>query len=88
MKQYQVLFSKSAAKELRKFPSEIIKRIIQKSKELESDPRPEGCKKLAGETEDLWRIRTGDYRIIYAVNDEILIIDIRRVGHRKDIYNK
>lgn len=88
MKKYQVLFIKSAAKEVRKFPSEIIKRIIEKSKELENDPRPIGCKKLSGETEDLWRIRTGDYRIVYAINDDILIVDIRRVGHRKDIYKK
>ena len=44
--------------------------------------------KLAGEKEDLWRLRVGDYRIIYTINDTIFIVDIRRIGHRRDIYNK
>ena len=88
MKRYQVLFSKVAAKELRRLPNEIIERVITKAKELENEPRPPGCKKLVGEKEDLWRIRIGDYRIIYSIDDTIYIVDIRRIGHRRDIYNK
>ena len=49
-------------------------------------PRPAGSKKLQGASENLWRIRTGDYRIIYAIEDTIKIIEIRKIGHRKDIY--
>ena len=88
MKKYQVVFSKVAAKELRQLPNEEIKRVYAKSKELETNPRPLGCKKLIGEKEDLWRIRVGDYRIIYTINETISIVDIRRIGHRRDIYNK
>ena len=88
MTKYDIVFSKVAAKELRNLPKEEIKRVYAKSKELESNPRPAGCKKLAGEKEDLWRVRVGDYRIIYTINDTIFIIDIRRIGHRRDIYNK
>jgi len=88
MKKYQVVFSKMAAKELRHLPNEEIRRVYAKSKELETDPRPSGCKKLVGEKEELWRIRVGDYRIIYTINDTISIVDIRPIGHRRDVYNK
>ena len=62
--------------------------MFQKAKELEDDPRPPGSKKLVGEKEDLWRIRIGNYRIIYTVDDSIFIVDIRRIGHRKDVYDR
>ena len=88
MKKYQVLFSNLAAKELRHLPKEEIKRVYTKAKDLETDPRPSGCKKLVGEKENIWRVRVGDYRIVYTINDEILIVDIRRIGNRRDVYNK
>lgn len=88
MRKFKILFSKVAAKELRHLPNEEIKRVYAKSKELESNPRPPGCKKLVGEKEELWRIRVGNYRIIYSVNDTVFIIDIRQIGHRREIYNK
>jgi len=53
---------------------------------LAENPRPAGCKKLKGTHEDLWRIRIGNYRVIYTINDTIQIIDIQKIGHRKDIY--
>jgi mRNA interferase RelE/StbE len=62
--------------------------VFAKSRELENDPRPAGCKKLVGEKEELWRVRVGDYRIIYSIDDSIFIVDIGRVGRRKDVYNK
>jgi mRNA interferase RelE/StbE len=61
-------------------------RIIKAILNLSDNPRPQGSKKLKGGFEN-WRIRIGDYRIIYAIDDEILIVDIRKVGHRKDIYD-
>jgi mRNA interferase RelE/StbE len=54
--------------------------------ELIQEPTPHGCKKLKGEKEYLWRIRVGDYRIIYLIEDSIQIIEIRKIGHRKDVY--
>jgi mRNA interferase RelE/StbE len=63
-----------------------LKRLINSIKNLENNPRPQGCKKLSGLSEDLWRIRVGDYRIIYSINESIKIIDIRKIGHRKNIY--
>ena len=53
---------------------------------LADDPRPHGCKKLKGEKEYLWRIRVGEYRVIYMIDDEIKVIDVRKVGDRKNIY--
>jgi mRNA interferase RelE/StbE len=86
MKKYLVLISKVAARELRQLPNQEIKRVFAKSKELESNPRPPGSKKLVGEKEDLWRIRVGDYRMIYTIDDVVAIVEIRRIGHRRDIY--
>jgi mRNA interferase RelE/StbE len=53
---------------------------------LATDPRPVGCKKLKGKREFLWRIRVGDYRVIYDIQDKIRVVEIREVGDRKDIY--
>lgn len=54
---------------------------------LTNNPRPLGCKKLKGKHSEYWRIRIGNYRVIYDINDEVRIIDIKDVGHRKDIYD-
>lgn len=86
MNKYKIFFSKTAAKELRHLPADELKRVYNKAKELENDPRPVGCKKLGGEKEELWRVRSGNYRIIYSIDDTVFIIDIRRVGHRQNIY--
>jgi len=85
MSQYKIVFSKSAAKELSKFPSTVNNRVIKAVLELSDNPRPQGAKKLKGGSEN-WRIRIGDYRVVYAIDDEILIVDVRKAGHRKDIY--
>lgn len=83
---YEILFSRSAEKDLEKLPKSVIKRTSQAIDELAENPRPPGCKKLKGSDDNLWRIRVGDYRIVYAVNDTILIVDIRRIAHRKNVY--
>jgi len=82
---YKILFSKSAVKELEKLGSSTLKQIINKISALADTPRPSNCKKLKG-FEDLYRIRNGDYRIIYSVDDNVQIVDIRKVSHRKDAY--
>lgn len=84
---YRITFKKSAEKELERLPVRAIKRISKAIDELSSNPRPAGSKKLEGQKESLWRIRTGDYRVIYLVEDVIRIVEIRRIGHRKDIYD-
>jgi mRNA interferase RelE/StbE len=86
MSQYNVVVSKSAAKELLKLPATVNNRIIKVILELSDDPRPQGSKKLKGGSEN-WRIRIGAYRVIYAIDDEVMIVDVRKVGHRKDIYD-
>lgn len=86
MSQYKVVVRKSAAKELSKLPVTVNSRIIEAILNLSDNPRPQGSKKIKGGFEN-WRIRIGDYRIIYAIDDEILIVDVRKVGHRRDIYD-
>lgn len=83
---YNITFKKSAEKEFEKLPSSIIKRIGNSIDSLSKNPRPVGSKKLEGQKESLWRIRIGDYRVIYLIEDVIKIVEIRRIGHRKNIY--
>lgn len=82
---YQVVVAKSAEKELASLPKSIIGKIISVLLLLESNPRPVGSKKLKGYS-NLWRLRVGNYRIIYSIEDVIKLIDVREIGHRKDIY--
>jgi len=84
---YQITFKKKAAKEMLKLPSSMLPKIVKSIDNLSKNPRPEGSKKLRGSDEDLWRIRIGNYRVIYSIKDSIRIVNIRKVGHRKDIYN-
>jgi mRNA interferase RelE/StbE len=83
---YQITFKDSAYKELQKLSKPFINKIVAAIDELKRNPRPIGVKKLKDSSEDLYRIRVGDYRIVYAINDGIKIVNIRRIGHRKDIY--
>jgi mRNA interferase RelE/StbE len=85
MGRYKITVSKSAVKELSKLPGEITTRVLKVILKLSDNPRPAGSKKLKGGS-DNWRIRIGDYRVVYAIDDKILIVDIRKVGHRKEIY--
>lgn len=83
---YRVVVSKTAFKELYNLPADAVNRIVPAIKKLGEDPRPAGCKKLKG-PQDNWRIRIGDYRVIYSIDDVIRIVDVRGVGHRKDVYD-
>jgi mRNA interferase RelE/StbE len=85
MSVYKVVLTTTAEKELYKLPSKAIEKIVSILKSLEQNPRPPGCKKLKG-FKDLWRVRVGDYRIIYSITDVILLVDVREIGHRRDIY--
>jgi mRNA interferase RelE/StbE len=86
MEAYQIKFKSSAAKEFRKLSSNIQQRIKTPINALKTDPRPTGAIKLKG-SDDLYRIRVGDYRVVYSIDDAIKIILITRVRHRREIYD-
>jgi len=80
---YTVVFLRRAQKELGNLPAIEYERVRDAIAELANDPRPPGCKKLTGR--DGWRIRTGNYRVIYDINDRELVVTVVRVGNRRDI---
>ena len=86
MESYKVYFRKSAAKELEKLPKAALRKIIKKIERLSDEPRPAGCEKLSGQ--ELYRVRQGDYRIVYSIQDNELTIWVIKVGHRKNIYKR
>ena len=84
MAKYRIEIKKSAVKELHAIPKKDLKKIVSVIASLSDDPRPEGCIKLSdGEK---YRVRQGNYRILYSIEDEILVIYIIKIGHRKDVY--
>ena len=86
MRRYQVTLEKLAQKQLRAILDKRLREGLERAiYALASDPRPAGCKKLAG-TVDAWRIRVGDWRIIYRIEDGRLVVLVVRVGPRKDLY--
>ena len=85
MASYQIEWKNSAYKELQKLPRQMIPKIISAVGDLSDNPYPQGVKKLVG-SEHSYRIRFGDYRVVYEVIENKLIIEIVRVRHRKDVY--
>lgn len=84
MANYEIVFKKSVAKDLRNIPGRDVQRILSRIRSLADDPRPAGYEKLGGR--ELYRIRQGVYRIVYAVEDARLTVQVIRVAHRKDVY--
>ena len=82
---YSISVSRSAQRELGSLQARVVERIAERIDALGSQPRPPGCRKLSG-TADVWRIRVGDYRILYTVDDRHRIVDISAVRHRRDAY--
>ncbi|MEI7803171.1 MAG: type II toxin-antitoxin system RelE/ParE family toxin [Bacteroidota bacterium] len=82
---YHILITTFAQKQLDNLPDKISNILIEAISKLQENPRPSGCKKLKGRNG--YRIRKGDYRIIYDITDKILLIEIIAVGNRKDIYD-
>ncbi len=81
---FQIVLPKSVQKELDRLPDEIARRILTRLAGLETNPRPADMKKLKGR--DAWRIRVGDYRVIYEIHDRTLQIIVITIGHRREIY--
>ncbi len=84
---YPVRLDGRTWKGLERTPTEIRGRILRKLRALEDDPRPPGAEKLAG-PEDLYRVRVGDRRIVYAIRDRVLVVIVVRIGHRRDVYRQ
>lgn len=82
---YRLSIRRSAEKEISSLPPKSRARIAQEIRALSDEPRPHGCKKLSS-ADRAWRIRVGDYRVVYEVNDAEKYVEVRVVSHRKDVY--
>jgi mRNA interferase RelE/StbE len=86
MAKYTVVISKTAQKQLDNLPDLVAEMLWTEMQALGDNPRSSGCKKLKGYA-NAYRIRKGDYRVIYEVRDKVLVVEVIAVGHRKNIYN-
>ena len=82
---YEVLLERRAERDLKKLPGKVFHRIIPRLKALSDNPKPSGCRKITGSKSD-WRIRIGDYRVIYEIDERAKTVKVMRVRHRKDAY--
>jgi mRNA interferase RelE/StbE len=82
---YRILLERAAEKDLARLASETHDRVIAAIQALANNPRPPGCRKLAGSKND-WRIRVGDYRVVYEIADTIRVVRVNRVRHRRQVY--
>ncbi len=85
MGDYTIIFARSARKELEALDPALIGRILPRIEELSADPRPPGCAKLSG-GDDLWRVRVGDYRVLYSLSDASRTVRVIAVRHRGRAY--
>ncbi|WP_136707675.1 type II toxin-antitoxin system RelE/ParE family toxin [Agromyces sp. H66] len=82
---YRVELTTAAARQVRKLEPAVRRRVLHALSELEVDPRPGGVKKLTG-LENAWRLRVGDYRILYEIEDDVVLVTVFRVAHRRNAY--
>ena len=85
MSSYRIALTASAEKELHGLPAKVVAAIMPRLEHLASVPRPPGCKKLKGGDKE-WRIRVGDYRIVYVIDDTAKTVDVTRIAHRREVY--
>jgi mRNA interferase RelE/StbE len=84
---YEVYLEKSAENDLKRLPTSVFDRIIPQIKSLAENPRPSGCRKITGSKND-WRIRIGDYRVIYEIDEKAKAVRVMRVRHRREVYRR
>jgi mRNA interferase RelE/StbE len=84
MGRYRILVRKSAADELGRFPKRDLRRIVDRLRPLGEEPRPHGCEKIS--VQERFRMRQGDYRIVYSIDDAARTVEIYKIGHRSEIY--
>ncbi len=85
MAKYEISVKKSAVKELGDIPKKELQKIVKKIQALSSEPKPQGSQKLSHQEQ--YRIRQGDYRVVYSVDDDNFKVHIIKVGHRREIYH-
>jgi mRNA interferase RelE/StbE len=83
--EYSLEIKHSAQRELDSLDNSVFRRIDRKVLALANNPRPPGCKKLKG-YKDQWRVRVGDWRVIYLIDDEAKLVSVTRVAHRRGVY--
>jgi mRNA interferase RelE/StbE len=81
---YSLVVKKSAERELRALPKADLRRVTDRIRDLAQDPRPPGHEKLSGQAH--YRVRQGDYRVVYAIDDDHRVITIVKIGHRREVY--
>ena len=86
MARYELRFKPSVAKDLRGIPPADVRRILARVESLRDDPRPPGCEKLS--TQERYRLRQGNYRILYTVADAGVVVEVIKVGHRREVYRE
>jgi len=84
MAKYRIVFKQSVAKDLRPIPNQDVQRILERIDQLAHDPRPPGSIKLTGA--EKYRLRQGNYRILYTIEEDIVTVTIVKIGHRRDVY--
>jgi mRNA interferase RelE/StbE len=82
---YEVYLERHACDDLQQLPKHVYNRAIQRVRRLSENPRPEGCRKLEGSIND-WRLRVGDYRVIYEIDDSHKRVNVMRIKHRREAY--
>jgi mRNA interferase RelE/StbE len=87
MASYDVALTSSAERELKKLSSQLMARIFPRLESLASNPSPSGCRKLSGGDNE-WRIRVGDYRVVYTIDDAELLVEVTRIRHRREVYER
>ncbi len=85
MAEFAVTFARSARKELERLSGDLTERILEAIEALTADPRPPGVTKLKGQR-NLWRLRVGDYRVVYSIDDAAKVVDVSLIRHRRDVY--
>ena len=85
MNNFAVEVKPSARKELEALPDNLLARVIRKLEALGLNPRPAGCKKLKG-YKDQWRVRVGDWRVVYIIDDTAKVVSVTRIAHRSQVY--
>ena len=86
MARYELRFKPSVAKDLRDIPSQDVRRVLARIETLRDDPRPLGSEKLSAQ--ERYRVHQGNYRILYAIRDAELTVEVVKVGHRRDVYRE
>jgi len=84
MAKYKILIRRSAADELDRIPKKDLRRIVTRIRSLEDEPRPRGCERVS--VQERYRLRQGDYRVLYSIDDSIRTVEVVKIGHRGEVY--